>query len=500
MKKRYLLIAGLCCFWLMSCDKFLELTPRDTKVVSTIEDYRDIMASYMHLLKISSGDELKTVLGMGAQTFPLFDVAVNLGIYTGETNLTTNSSEFYDKGRDTYTNKGKNLLSWMESHSQVWARYYSFLGPINLIISGITEAEGTDENLRNRVKGEALVWRAFAYFKLLQYYAPYKDNTYGVPIYLTPEQDVGTAMPERKTQREVFDRIFEDCNEALGLLERTASSEWNCAWRNDFIHAMMASVYTWRAMSGAAEADDWENAEKCATEAMRGRILSNTAEAMKELFDCSDVTGETYLESDEFYFRIIRGSGNTQIFNFLYSYYENAASAFPSDGRVNQMYYSKFKEGDIRKAAWFKGAGTQNDKYKLTGIYGGGCLMLYRLAEMYLIKAEALVRQGKTGEAHDVLTEFCRARYTGDVTIPSDAETLLQEILDERLREFYMENDFRWLDMKRLGVRLERSIGGERVVLEPDDFRYCFPIPARELHLNKNMVQTPGWEKVILAE
>lgn len=498
MKKRYLLMAGLCCFLLMSCDKFLELTPRDQKVVSTIEDYRDIMASYMRLLKTPNPTQV-SIFGVDAFAFPLFDVAENLGVYTGETNLTTNSSYYYNKEKGAYTNEGKNMLTWLKTDSQAWYRYYTFLGPINLIISGLETAEGTDEDLRNRVKGEALVWRAFAYFKLLQYYAPYKDDTYGVPVYLTPEQDIGTAMPERKTQREVFARIFEDCRDALDLLDQTASGEWNCAWRSDFIHAMMASIYTWRAMSGAAENGDWKEAEKCATEAMKGRVLSNTAGEMKELFNCKDVSGETYLESDEFYFRIIDGT-NRQIFDFVYAYYEGGLMGGVSDGRVNSAYYGKFKEGDIRKTAWFNEAGTHSDKYNLMGAFGGGCLMLFRLAEMYLIKAEALVRQGKTGEARDVLMEFCRARYTGEISIPSDADALLQEILDERLREFYQENDFRWLDMKRLGIRLERFIGGERAVLEPDDFRYCFPIPARELRLNKNMVQTPGWEKVMLAE
>ena len=497
MRKRDLLIAGLCCFLLISCDKFLELTPRDQKVVSTVEDYRDIMASYMRLLKTPNPTQ-ENVFGVDAFAFPSFDVATNLGVYTGETNLTTNSSSYYDKNKGAYTNEGKNMLTWLKTDSEAWYRYYTFLGPINLIISGVATAEGSDEDLRNRVKGEALVWRAFAYFKLLQYYAPYKDDTYGVPVYLTPEQDIGTAMPERKTQREVFARIFGDCWEALDLLDRTASSEWNCAWRNDFIHAMMASIYSWRAMSGAAEANDWTNAEKCATEAMKGRILSNTADEMKELFNCNNVSSETSLESDEFYFRIIDGT-NRQLFDFVNAYYESYLGGV-SDGRVNQVYYSKFKDGDIRKIAWFNETGTHSDKYNLTGAFGGGCLMLFRLAEMYLIKAEALLRQGKTGEARNVLMEFCTARYNGEISLPSDAETLLQEILDERLREFYMENDFRWLDMKRLGIRLERYVGGERAVLEPDDFRYCFPIPARELRLNKRMVQTTGWEKVMLAE
>lgn len=494
MNKMGLFFACLSGFLLISCDKFLELTPRDQKVVSTIEDYRDIMASYMRLLKTPNPTQEK-VFGVDAFAFPLFDVADNLGIYTGETNLNTASSFYYDKKNGIYTTSGKNIQTWLMTDIYVWDRYYSFLGPINLIISGIGTAEGENESLRSRVKGEALVWRAFAYFKLLQYYAPYTDNTYGVPVYLTPDQDIGTAMPERKTQREVYERILEDCEEALALLEGTASSEWNCAWRSDFIHAMMASIYMWRAMSGAAESTDWSDAEKCASEAMQGRILSNTVAELKELFDCKSVDSETIGESDEFYFRIIDGS-NQQLLNFSSAYYDGGVC----DGRINREYYAYFRDGDIRKKAWFNAEGTYNDKYNLWGISYGGCLMLFRLAEMYLIKAEALVRQGKTEEAREVLKEFCEARYNGSVEIPSDPEALLQEILDERLREFYQENDFRWLDMKRLGVQVERTIAGERFVLQPDDFRYSFPIPLREMQLNKNMVQTPGWEKVILVQ
>lgn len=494
MNKIYLFIACLSVFILTSCDKFLELTPRDQKVVSTIEDYRDIMASYMRLLKTPNPTQEK-VFGVDAFAFPLFDVAANLGVYTGETNLNTASSFYYDKEKGTYTTSGKNMQTWLMTDVYVWDRYYGFLGPVNLIISGIETAEGENEHLRNRVKGEALVWRAFAYFKLLQYYAPYKDNRYGVPVYLTPDQDIGTAMPERKTQREVYDRILADCKEALDLLEETASSEWNCAWRSDFIHAMMAGIYTWRAMSGAAEATDWADAEKCATEAMRGRILVNSSAELKRIFNCKDVSNETAIESDEFYFRLADGN-NQQLFNFSNAYYEGGVC----DGRVNRVYYERFRDGDIRKMAWFNAEGTYNDKYSILGSSSGGCLMLFRLAEMYLIKAEALVRQNKTGEARSVLQEFCAARYTDQVEIATDPETLLQEILDERFREFYLENDFRWLDMKRLGVQVERLVSGERFVLQPDDFRYNFPIPLRELQLNKNMVQTPGWEKVILVQ
>ena len=52
--------------------------------------------------------------------------------------------------------------------------------------------------------------------------------------------------------------------------------------------------------------------------------------------------------------------------------------------------------------------------------------------------------------------------------------------------------------MKRLGTRVERVVNGTLYVLEPDDFRYSFPIPETEMSVNKNMVQNPGWDEISL--
>lgn len=62
MKKISILVGSLLCILTTSCDKFLELTPRDQKVVSTIEDYRDIMASFMYYLKTPDSPDRKTFL------------------------------------------------------------------------------------------------------------------------------------------------------------------------------------------------------------------------------------------------------------------------------------------------------------------------------------------------------------------------------------------------------------------------------------------------------
>ena len=57
MKKIYILIALTSLLFIQSCDKFLDLKPQDIQVVSKVEDYRDLLASYMRLLKTTDGSQ-----------------------------------------------------------------------------------------------------------------------------------------------------------------------------------------------------------------------------------------------------------------------------------------------------------------------------------------------------------------------------------------------------------------------------------------------------------
>ena len=175
-------------------------------------------------------------------------------------------------------------------------------------------------------------------------------------------------------------------------------------------------------------------------------------------------------------------------------------------------FYALFKSDDVRKQTYFREQldnSIKYDKYNIsanTNIFvqwglgsAGGIVMLFRSAEMQLIKAEALYRLGREGEAREALNFFKQGRYL-DVEGSYTESDLLSEILKERKLEFYHEQDMWWLDMKRQGTRMERVVNGTLYVLEPDDFRWCFPIPNSELEANKNMVQTPGWDEVDIKD
>lgn len=482
-----------------SCNDFLTMTPRDKKIVRTVEDYRDILASYVKFIKTHNPQQ-ETLFGLGTHRFPKFDVSNLFAVYTGEVKLAS-SNRYYNAETSNYNELGVSLQTWSYSgESQyIWNRYYLFLGPINMIISDIDNVENTNTDIKNYVKGEALVWRAFAYFKLLQYFAPYKNNEYGVPLFLTPYKDIGNAMPERKTQREVYKQIISDCDQALNLLKQTPTNEWNCAYNAEFIYSMKASIYNYKAMSGAAENSDWLNAEKNAEMAITGRQLAQSTEELAEIFDSSAGAIYKNIKNDEFYIRLVSGDEQTSFLNFIETYYND----YFTSGVVNEDYYTIFLPTDRRKGFYFKGESTpKNDKYNLLKEarpyrQDGGVLMPFRLAEAYLIKCEAAYRQNKIQEAANWLRKFKESRYETVSDMPITPKEILDEILLERTREFYQENDMIWLDMKRLSKGMSRIVNGNYYELKPDDYRYALPIPLEEIKRNKKIVQNPGWEGIV---
>jgi hypothetical protein len=114
----------------------------------------------------------------------------------------------------------------------------------------------------------------------------------------------------------------------------------------------------------------------------------------------------------------------------------------------------------------------------------------FRLAEMYLIKAEALLAQGNTAAAQ---TEFNRIHNlhnpTHAVTVSRDA------ILQERLLEFAAEGKRR-ADMIRHGKFLswtEASANGH-TDKSAQAYRILFPISSNQLGSNPLLTQNPGYQ------
>ena len=118
-----------------------------------------------------------------------------------------------------------------------------------------------------------------------------------------------------------------------------------------------------------------------------------------------------------------------------------------------------------------------------------------RLAEQYLIRAEAYCNLGKYAAASTDLTTLRKARLTsGTTSVNINEDNWLDTISDERVRELFMEG-FRLNDLKRWGRGFERTpqasvqSEGSRLKILPNDPRFVWPIPKHEIEAPGSNVQ-----------
>jgi hypothetical protein len=110
-------------------------------------------------------------------------------------------------------------------------------------------------------------------------------------------------------------------------------------------------------------------------------------------------------------------------------------------------------------------------------------LVIYRYADVLLMKAEAMARTGDFGSALAIVNEIRSARNASNL---SNLE--LDDLIDERARELYWEGHRR-TDLIRFGKFLQPW--SEKPASGPE--RLIFPIPARALAVNPNLTQNPGY-------
>ena len=125
---------------------------------------------------------------------------------------------------------------------------------------------------------------------------------------------------------------------------------------------------------------------------------------------------------------------------------------------------------------------------------------VFRLPEMYLIYAEAVLRGGAGGDNVTALNyvNIVRTRAYGNASGNwAAADLTLTNLLDERAREFYWEG-FRRTDLIRYGLFTNATYlwpfkGGISGGTGVDDFRNIYPLPSADITANPSLQQNPGY-------
>ena len=357
-----------------------------------------------------------------------------------------------------------NASATNSNNARIWRVYYQWVMNANLILEGlenVTVGAG-QEALYNQIKGEALTFRAYGHFQVVQlwadrYVAGGANTHLGIPY----RMDSKGGELARSTCKETYDYILADLNEAASLLAGIKV--------NDVNH--FTETFVWGLKSRVALAmQDYTNAAAWAEKAIQlaeanGNELMGPDDLMNGFADITTKTKEAIYAAK---------TQNDQTVYF-YSFYANMSWNFSSTAirqgvkSINADTYDTMSETDLRRQWWdptgqmavpltsFVKNKYQNRKFTARATSDAvGDVAFMRLAELYLNLAEAYARGGNDAKAQEVFTKFQVTRdpaYTGN---GNTGAALAEEIMNSRRVELWGEG-FRYTDLKRLNLDLVRG-------------------------------------------
>lgn len=414
---------------------------------------------------------------------------------------------------------GQAMFEWSYTPTtgetmNIFYALYRINNTVNFLLENYHKAVIKEEEKEelNNILAAAYFSRALAVCELVKYYAPAYDpanagNQPGVPI--QDKANDNTVKPARATLAENYTHILEDLTMAAKLC--TLDEADAIYITKGAIDALYARVYLYM--------ENWDEAAKAA-----GRVIGNKKYT---LADATALQDETNPLSTLFSVMWWFDQGTEIIWKLKYTTtdypgslgklftFKNGADykiEYAPAQSILGMYENSNTAIDLRLYNYFTPATLENQQtmilYKYPGnkdLETGSPLYanmpkVFRLAEMYLIRAEAYARMSspKTALANADLHLLRGKRIMGYVKRDLSGKQLTDAIKAERVKELIMEGH-RFYDLKRYREGFNRkpqylSIAPyDALSVKSDNNRWIWPIPKHEVDANPNVDQNPGY-------
>ena len=355
--------------------------------------------------------------------------------------------------------------------SGFWTAIYSSVNRANLLIGVIPTVTTIAEATRADVMGQAYFIRALGFHNLVKYWGPVPIPT---KVTTGPDESKGYV---RTPVNDVYTQILKDLDSAQALTRNTTNTRYATPMA---ARALRARVLFYRAgLTGNANSQaDYQAALDAANSVLTGRDTLVVAYA-----DLFTVLGSNTTED------IFRVAFNATETNGLSNYYLSVgrAEVAPSAGLD-----AAYTVGDLRKTVSVRPSGVAArplNGTKWSARPGTEHVHVIRLAEVVLIKAEALARLNRLPEAvaqyNKVRVRAGLARHTLGDQVTTQANVISQIELERRL-ELALEGD-RWPDLIRLGRVVQVKGIQDRLG------QLLFPIPLRDVRVSPLLTQNTGY-------
>jgi len=445
-------------FLLASCAKFVDVGAPTTQI--------GVKEAYQ-----SDATATSAIIGLYNNTYTNYLTTYFTGLpgCSADDIKYSTASPSYDEFINDALNSNNSLNA-----NYLWGDTYSQIAQTNLAIENLNASTRLTPAVKNQLLGEAKTWRAFMYFYLV--------NMYGnVPLVLGTDNNINGQLP-RTGADSVWSQIITDLKDAVSLLKPDYPSAQRGRINQYTAMALLAKSYLYT--------KDWKDAETTA-----GQIIGSGVYTLS-----TDLNTAFTNTSNEVIWQIATSTGiSTFGSNFLAPH-----GSLPAYIMYDTLYHS-FDPNDLRKQDW-----TTSDtiggipyyyvyKYKDRAGTGNEYNVVFRLAEQYLIRAEARARQNEiAGAVSDINTTRQRAGLLPlDDNISQDSALMAVE--QERKFELFGEWGNRWFDLKRtpgiLGnpglTRADDILSGLKPAWKHTAVWY--PIPSSQIIVNNHLTQNDGY-------
>lgn len=520
----YIVIVTSGSMW--GCKNFLETEPKDfLSPEFYFENEEQVQAALVGIYNCMSSTQNGNVMYAGRYTFAMG---------------TEGDDGFYRKGPERNVVGHYLYTASTPDLSNFWRMMYRGINQANLLLENIDEAD-MDDVKKEVIRGETLFLRGYYYFMLVSYFGD-------VPLILESTTSPTENQIARTPSPDVYQQITDDMEQAYNLVRSIADIEHSGRVNKSAVAGVLARVYLYWAGNPLRDESKYEDVKNWAAKVMDPEevgIEHRLNPSYQQVFinqaqDIYDI--EESLWEVEFYgnrtdrprqagtlgnYIGIRSS-NSEVGNSnanvlassrLYLLYEEEDER--RDWCIAPFQYSPVsstnKQEYTTTAIWSRDAGKYRREYetflpKSTG-YTPINFPLLRYADVLLMFAEAENQiNGPTEAAIEAFNQVrarAKASLLEHASIPANKTEFLYLIQDERSRELCFEglrrNDLiRWdiylSSMKTFAASYESSsaagAAAKRVVSHFKNIapkHLLWPIPTRELMLNRELTQNPGW-------
>ncbi|MFV0291205.1 MAG: RagB/SusD family nutrient uptake outer membrane protein [Mangrovibacterium sp.] len=474
----YILIAS---WGLSSCSGFLEEYSQDSVSVETVEHFHALILNEF-------SDEYALLASINHMSDNMSEVP------TTEQSSKAGYKPTYTWQQEIEYDEDGNRLS---SINTAWAACYNDINIMNYVFESIDDLSGTTAE-KSFLMGEAYFVRAMQYFNLL--------NLYGKPFNAaTKDTDLGVIIKDGIDVQQAYDRSsVAECYahieaDLLNAIDYITKSEISKAKTHPSINAcnlLMARVKLFQ--------EEWTEAAEYASKVITVGKLQSIAAGATNFINESNVE-LIYVWQKKASNLVTWGKGTSITWDYVAS--ESLVNAYETGDNRKGLYIASFNYAGNNYYANRKAiGGTEGTESAYTTYF----YQNLRTSEAYLIKAEALARQGDVSGATTLVKALHAKRFSDASALiyPTDAAKMVDYIFDERRREFCFEDSHRWFDLRRMPnqptivhgyTSLETNgsvLSYEIFKLFPGDLNYTLPLPLLERENNPNVMNNEREDKI----